>query len=210
MFFLKRLDLGGYKSLYAGVTLLMLAILLLGVVLLALQSKQGGVLLKQKQEERRQTEASSHVAPEASNIVAAPAVMDQTEQQAIGQRAFLSVPEGRVVAAYGWQLHPVYQDWRFHTGVDISLREGAAVKAVGSGKVLSVSEEKATGITVAVEAALYTLYYGSLATVTVQKGEQVRPGQLLGTVGSCMAEPQPHLHFAVKKQGKFVNPLELE
>jgi len=116
------------------------------------------------------------------------------------------LPKGEIKLAFGWQLHPLFKDWRFHTGIDLALPAGQQVRAVQPGKVVDVYRDRQTGLTVAVEGLQATVYYGALDNVTVSKGETVAAGSVLGTVGMSPTEPYSHLHLAVRANNQYVDP----
>ena len=115
---------------------------------------------------------------------------------------------GEIAVQYGWQLHPVFKDWRVHYGIDIMGAEGDTVAAVWPGEVKDVFQDKTAGLTVAVTSGEYTVYYGALSTADVRKGASLKAGTKIGTVGSSQAEPYPHLHLAIKKGDKHIDPVE--
>lgn len=116
---------------------------------------------------------------------------------------------GAVSVAFGWQSHPLYGDWRYHPGVDVGASAGASVRAMWSGRVTEIYEDRQYGRTVAVTGGGYTVHYGSLATVSVAKDQHVSTGAIIGTVGEAPGERYPHLHLAVKSGGSYVDPQEL-
>ena len=105
-------------------------------------------------------------------------------------------------------------DWRLHTGIDISAEKGTSVKASGEGIVSKIYTDDLWGTTIEIEHPNnMTTIYSSLADdVFVKKGQSVESGQSIGTVDNStkieLAEDS-HLHFAVKKDGKYVNPEEI-
>lgn len=119
------------------------------------------------------------------------------------------LPEGTITAAFGWQQHPVFQDWRFHTGIDIAMPAGQSVLALSGGRVSEVTKDRQLGITVVVENGDYIFYYASLAAATAKTGTVVEAGAIIGTVGQSNTEPYDHLHLAVKKQGNYIDPQSL-
>lgn len=114
--------------------------------------------------------------------------------------------DGHVSLAFGWQLHQLYGDWRYHPGVDIAGSPYAEVRAVYSGQVKEVYEDERYGLTVVVEGGGYTVYYGSLAAAKADKGQAVAAGAAIGKVGQAKSEPYPHLHLAVKKDRDYIDP----
>ena len=101
-------------------------------------------------------------------------------------------------------------DWRVHSGIDIEAPLGTQVKAPLGGKVTASKSDKLTGNTVVIDhqnGFVSTLY--NLQAVNVSAGEEVKEGQVIGTVGnSALLESAeaPHLHFELTKEGKLVNP----
>ncbi|MFI1394541.1 M23 family metallopeptidase [Streptomyces sp. NPDC020681] len=86
-----------------------------------------------------------------------------------------------------------------HTGQDFAVGIGAPVRAVGAGRVLSVSCGGAFGIEIVVQhPGGYYTQYAHLASVAVDQGEQVRTGQSIGQAGTTGNSTGPHLHFEVR------------
>ncbi len=104
-----------------------------------------------------------------------------------------------------------FGDWRIHEGIDIAMNQGSTVQAIGDGKVTDVYEDDMYG-TVAViahEAGLEARYCGLAKNTTVKKGEAVKGGQVIGSVGEipCEVVDESHLHFEIRKDGVCVDPL---
>ena len=103
-------------------------------------------------------------------------------------------------------------DWRVHSGIDIKAPSGTVVAAPAKGKVIASGEDKLTGKTVSIDhgnGIVSTLY--NLSQINVEAGEQVEKGETVGTVGTSApteSADDPHVHFEVKKDGKYVNPKE--
>ncbi|MBP2655587.1 MAG: Peptidase [Firmicutes bacterium] len=116
---------------------------------------------------------------------------------------------GAVKVDYGWQQHPVYKDWRFHTGVDIEAPKGSPVYAVYGGKVITVKKDNSYGLMVMVATGELTVCYGSLGMAAVNPMQGVEAGTLIGTVGEAEGEPYPHLHLALKQNDRYINVNEL-
>ena len=103
-------------------------------------------------------------------------------------------------------------DWRVHSGIDIKGKSGIDVKCPADGKVLEAKDDSLTGKTVTVDHGngyVTTLY--NLGKMNVKKGQQVKEGDVLGTVGISApveAAEDAHVHFEMKKDGKYVDPQE--
>ncbi|MBI1845508.1 MAG: peptidoglycan DD-metalloendopeptidase family protein [Candidatus Rokubacteria bacterium] len=127
-----------------------------------------------------------------------------------GARGRLPWPtDGRIVAAYGAQVHPRFGTRTFRSGVDIEASEGMDVGAVWSGHVVYTGWFKGYGNLVILDHAhdYYTLY-AHMADIQVKEGDDVRQGQRIGTVGDTGSLEGPRLYFEVRYQGKPQDPAE--
>lgn len=113
---------------------------------------------------------------------------------------------GNLRLAYGWQIHPVFGDWRFHTGIDLDATQGEAVTASLSGSVTVCGEEKHTGLTVIIQSGPRQFIYGSLARTPLKVGQKVTQGETIGYAGQCTAEPYDHLHLSLKIGEDYEDP----
>ena len=115
--------------------------------------------------------------------------------------------EGRVVSAYGAQVHPRFGTRTFRNGVDIEGGEGRDVAAVFAGHVVYTGWFKGYGNLIILDHdnEYYTLY-AHVADIVVKEGDDVRQGQRIGTVGDTGSLEGPRLYFEVRYQGKPQNP----
>ena len=130
------------------------------------------------------------------------------------QRFFLRSPlkfEPRVTSRYSTRrMHPILRTARTHTGVDYGAPTGAAVVAVASGTVVSATRDNANGRMVRLRhASGYETYYLHLSAFApgMRRGARVAQGQTIGAVGSTGLATGPHLHYGLKKNGTWVDPL---
>jgi septal ring factor EnvC (AmiA/AmiB activator) len=115
--------------------------------------------------------------------------------------------EGRVVSAFGAQVHPRFGTRTFRNGVDIEASEGRDVTAVFAGHVVYTGWFKGYGNLIILDHdnEYYTLY-AHVADILVKEGDDVRQGQRIGTVGDTGSLEGPRLYFEVRHQGKPQNP----
>lgn len=119
---------------------------------------------------------------------------------------------GQVTSRFGWRIHPILGDRRFHAGLDLAAPTGTPVLAAAPGQVQFAATKGSYGETVIVrhrDGRTQTLY-AHLSKILVQSGQIVQPGQTIGLVGSTGRSTGPHLHFEVRqRQGdewQAVNP----
>lgn len=109
---------------------------------------------------------------------------------------------------FGIRVHPITGKESSHDGVDLSAPEGVAVLAVRSGTVAEIGWDDTDGNYVLLDHGdgLTTLY-GCLSTVSVQTGQAVAQGEVLGAVGQTGAATGPHLHLEAAQDGARYDPL---
>ena len=142
--------------------------------------------------------------------------VDDTPVVAQAPRLIVSPLNGQVLTAFSVDklvYNVTMDDWRIHDGVDISAKPGTTVLAACSGTVLAVKNDPMMGTTVTIgHDGGYQTTYASLQTrPTVEAGDTVSAGQIIGAVGTtAKAESgqSPHLHFSVTKDGDAVDPEE--
>ncbi len=97
----------------------------------------------------------------------------------------------------------------YHTGLDLGYCKGVDVYAPAGGTVVGVFPDQVVrGNAVVIDHGLgvYTIYM-HLASILVEEGAKVEPGQLIGIIGTTGRSTGPHLHFEVDVHGTPVNPL---
>ena len=95
-----------------------------------------------------------------------------------------------------------------HDGIDLAAPAGTPVRTAGEGMVLFAGPQSGYGLIVVVghEKGLVTVYAHS-RDLRVRTGQNVRPGQVIATVGESGKTSGPHLHFEVRVEGEPVDPL---
>jgi len=114
------------------------------------------------------------------------------------------------LSGFGIRIHPVHKVKKFHKGIDFTAPKGTPIQATGDGVIKRVEKRKrGYGLNVTVDHGYgYETLYAHMATVDVKKGDKVKRGQQLGTVGSTGTSTAPHLHYEVRINGKCVNPID--
>ncbi|MEN3005700.1 M23 family metallopeptidase [Dehalobacterium formicoaceticum] len=120
--------------------------------------------------------------------------------------------QGDVITAYGFGYSETFDDYRFHSGVDIALSSGDEVQAALPGTVTRISENPWWGYEVVIKHGedLETVYKG-IKPIQEAAGYQVAKGDVIGQVLPRIAYEgmmKPHLHFEIHESGITVNPME--
>ena len=104
-------------------------------------------------------------------------------------------------------------DWRLHQGVDYRTETPANVTAAADGIVEDVYSDGIMGKSVVLEHSDGTrTVYQSLEDPAVIRGQTVLCGDLLGRTGASAAAEADmgiHLHFAVIRDGAYIDPEEI-
>jgi len=129
---------------------------------------------------------------------------------------FIAPISGTVIKQHSTTI-PVFsetlEEWRIHTGIDISCEEGASVFAAQDGTVTAVRNDPMLGKTIEIThgGGVKTVYSNLAADGLPKVGKEVKAGEKIATVGdSSISElaDETHLHFAMYVDGIAVDPLK--
>lgn len=104
--------------------------------------------------------------------------------------------------------------WKTHDGVDISGELGEKVKSMTGGTVIKVYDDPLLGATVIIDHnnGLEGYYSNLNKDISIAEGDKVSAGTIIGYIGDT-AESEigevSHLHFSVKKNGEWIDPIAL-
>jgi murein DD-endopeptidase MepM/ murein hydrolase activator NlpD len=107
------------------------------------------------------------------------------------------------------RMHPVLRRVMPHNGVDYSAPTGTPVWAAADGTVTFVGERGPNGNLVSISHQDgYESFYAHLSRFAsgLAVGQQVTQRQVIGYVGNTGRSTGPHLHFGLKRRGRFVDP----
>lgn len=140
------------------------------------------------------------------------AEMDWVTRQEINGDLFQRPIKGRYYFSsyFGWRKNPFTGARTYHGGIDMAANTGTAVYAALEGTVIEAGYNNTYGNYVVIRHhSGYQTLYGHLNTINTKRGRYVYTNTKIGTVGSTGMSTGPHLHFAVYKNGKGVNPQNL-
>ncbi len=198
-----------------------------------LQSLKDTLLSQQAQESERQEALKSsktQVQSKKSEVDADNAVLEQqvdalnAEANALtakilglqgggnyigGSMAWPSQASTRISSPFGNRRHPILKIYKMHTGIDIAAASGTNILAANAGTVITAGWNNSYGYMVMIDhgGGIVTLYAHS-SKLLVSKGAVVARGQAIAKVGSTGMSTGPHLHFEVRVNGVYKNPLD--
>ena len=136
-------------------------------------------------------------------------VRSSVAKKIIHRRIFIDpVNNARITSRYGHRRNPFNRYRRnFHAGIDIAGSVGKPIRASADGVVEFSGRNGGYGNTVIINHNNgYQTIYAHCADLTVEQGETIRKGQVIGAIGRTGTATGSHLHFAVKFKGRFINP----
>ena len=127
---------------------------------------------------------------------------------------FLAPNQGSVSTIYGVRRYynGKFADDYYHRGIDYAGAAGSPVVAPAAGRVVLVGKVsqgfRIHGNVVGIDHGQgVASIFMHLSRINVKEGDFVKPGQLIGAVGSTGAATGPHLHWGFYVNGKSVNPV---
>ena len=114
----------------------------------------------------------------------------------------------RITDVFGMRLHPILGYWKMHTGIDIGARKETDILCAADGTVIRTASSDGYGNYVMVDhgGGIVTLYAHS-CKILCKVGDKVKRGDVLALVGSTGRSTGPHIHFEVRKNGAYQDPL---
>ena len=125
----------------------------------------------------------------------------------------LQTSKYRITSRFGYRKHPVFGTYKLHTGVDYGTSYGVPIMAAGDGVVEKAQWVSGYGRYVMLKHVNgYETGYGHMSKIAagIEPGVRVRQGQVIGYVGSTGISTGNHLHFEIKINGRFVDPVSVK
>ena len=157
----------------------------------------------------KETEKKNRVAAFAENQAA-------FTDSAIPQNVIMAIPElgfeysspveGITSSGFGYRVHPISNDLKFHYGTDFAANTGTPVKAFADGNVIAAGLSDTYGKYIVIDHGNgYSTLYAHCSELMVGCGEVSR-GDVIALVGETGLATGPHLHFEIRGDGTYLNP----
>ena len=120
------------------------------------------------------------------------------------------IRNAKITSGFGWRVHPVHGDSRFHKGVDFAAPEGTPVYAAEDGIIDEIGWRGGYGEYIRIKhKGQIATHYAHLSDFApgLREGSRVRKGQLIGRVGETGIATGPHLDYGVIVGDEHVDPL---
>jgi len=121
-----------------------------------------------------------------------------------------------VTSPFGWRIHPISGQWKFHSGVDLGYDYGEYIGSLFDGQiVIAANLDDGYGNQVLIYHPAIDAYtrYAHCSTLHVAAGQFVKAGQIIAQVGSSGYSTGAHLHleYIINVNGvyQYADPLNL-
>jgi murein DD-endopeptidase MepM/ murein hydrolase activator NlpD len=117
---------------------------------------------------------------------------------------------GRITSPFGYRFHPFMGGLVFHEGIDIANAVWTPIFATADGIVTSVGYRGNYGTSVFIShrGSGYSTVYAHLEQTGVVEGQVLKRGELVGYLGNSGRTTGPHLHYEVRNNEKFEDPMK--
>src|SRR5262245_2745260 len=141
----------------------------------------------------------------------------QVVSKTVDRRNALANATPSVWPSYGWitspmgmRTDPITGEQDFHSGLDIAGERGQPVRSTAAGRVTFTGYSGNYGNLIIVDHGFgLETRYGHLQSYKVKVGDQVKRGDLIGSVGATGRTTGYHLHYEILANGKLLNPMQL-
>ena len=170
-----------------------------------IQARQAA-LEAQREEERRQQEQQQQESGDDSE--SSESGGGQTYEDYDGGTMGWPCDSRLITSEFGFRIHPLTGIWTGHTGIDIGCNMYAPIYAAEAGTVILAEEYGGYGNAIVIDHGNgLTTLYGHNEELYVSVGQQVSRGETIAGAGSTGWSTGPHLHFEVRVNGDYVDPM---
>ena len=114
-----------------------------------------------------------------------------------------------VSAKFGYRIHPITHEKKFHRGIDLRAHIKTSVFATADGVVRYVQPQN-TGdygrVIILSHNFGFETVYAHLSATKVKLGDVIKKNQVIGMTGNSGRSTGPHLHYEVRYASMVLNP----
>ncbi len=167
----------------------------------AIQAEENNIAAIEAELRRKEEEARKN----------AEAKGEKYETKSLGNISFIwPLPSSsRITSKFGDRESPTEGASTNHKGVDIGASKGSPIIAAAAGDVVIATYSASAGNYVMINhgGGVYTVYM-HMNSISCKVGDSLEKGGSVGTVGSTGYSTGPHLHFGIRNNGTYVDPLK--
>lgn len=133
----------------------------------------------------------------------------ETKKNLLASTPSVRPVDGWITSNFGYRVSPFTGQKEFHSGLDISNKSGTEIIATAQGTVTFAGMKSFFGNLVTIDHGYGRVTrYAHLEKIVVKRGQKVKRGNIVGTVGVTGRTTGPHLHYEVRINGTPENPLK--
>lgn len=130
-----------------------------------------------------------------------------SEEYKLNYKIFKPVINGVVSSEFGERVHPITEELGIHKGLDLALEAGSPIFAIYDGEVVEAEYNQWNGYYVKIKHDNEIMsVYCHCKKLFVEKGDVIRGGEVIASVGSTGQSTGPHLHFELRINEVCYNP----
>lgn len=119
---------------------------------------------------------------------------------------YISPVSGASSSGFGYRMHPIHNEVRYHYGTDFAANSGDNVCAFADGTIRETGENDSYGKYMIIDHGDgYSSLYAHCSQMCLSSGE-VSKGDVIALVGASGAVTGPHLHFELMHDDVYLNP----
>jgi len=131
------------------------------------------------------------------------------------KKAFLKSPVAftRISSGFSMRVHPVFNVWKAHKGIDMAAPMGTPIRAAGDGTIDFAGTSNGYGNMVVLKHwSNYSTAYGHMSRFAsgMRRGQKVHQGDIIGYVGATGWATGPHLHYEFRVGGQAIDPMAMK
>ena len=161
--------------------------------MIAQEEREAAKIQEQIREAQKRLEAEKNKGQNGS-------VINNSKMYCVTGRAY------PITSDYGWRMHPILGNNRFHAGIDIGVPLGTALYSLKDGIVIYSGSMSGYGNVMMISHGDITSLYAHTSRLLVSEGQRVKGGQLIAYSGNSGLSSGPHLHFEIRTSSSTVNP----
>jgi murein DD-endopeptidase MepM/ murein hydrolase activator NlpD len=120
---------------------------------------------------------------------------------------FVLPTKGLITSPFGYRLHPILGEEKFHEGLDIANSRWTPIYATADGIVTTCNRNGSFGNLVVIDHGNgFLTKFAHLTKIMVEKGQLVKRYALIGYMGDTGRATGTHLHYEVHRDGTPLNP----
>lgn len=140
--------------------------------------------------------------------------IDGTVPVTPNESGFARPVSGVITSPFGYRIYPITGEKKLHEGVDYACKKKDPIPVSKGGRVIIAgwqnihNHETGYGQYVRIDhGGGYQTTYGHLSSISVNVGQEVDAGTIIGGCGSTGSSTGNHLHFEMIVNGRQVNPV---